>query len=109
MGIKMDQKPAKGVMARAFTLQIIGTFLMIYVLAHSVQVWRPSVWNAGQDTAPDYMFGLMCAFFTWIGFFVPMQFSKLSWEMKPWKLFFLNTSYDFLNLLIISEILAYWR
>jgi hypothetical protein len=110
MGMKMDKKPEKGFMMKALGLQILGTLLTVYVLAHSVQVWRPSVWSPGaNDGGSDLMYGLMAAFFTWLGFFVPMQFGKVSWEMRPWKLFFLNCSHDFLNLLIICEILAHWR
>jgi hypothetical protein len=109
MGMKMDQKPERRTMMRAFALQAIGLFLTSYVLAHVGQVWRPSVWGVGQDEGPAFMWGFTCAFFTWIGFYVPMQFGKISWEGKSWKLFFINSAHDFFTLLIISVILAYWR
>ncbi|MER2512837.1 MAG: DUF1761 domain-containing protein [Nitrosomonas ureae] len=51
----------------------------------------------------------MSAFFTWIGFYIPMQFSKVAWENRPWKVFFINTVHDFILLLIFSTIFAYWR
>ncbi len=108
MGIKMDQKPKKEVMMRAFALQILGLFLTTYVLAHTTQVWRPSVWGVGQDAA-NACYGFFGGFFTWLGFYVPMQFGKISWENRPWKLFFINASYDFLSLQLIAQILAFWR
>ena len=108
MGMNMDQKPDSKVMMRGMILMLIGTFLLVYVLAHSVQVWRPSVWNAGTDGS-DAMYGFMCGFFTWIGFFVPQNLSVVAWDNKSWKLFGINTSYHFLSLQILAMILAYWR
>ncbi len=108
MGMDMTKKPEKGVMVRAFTLQIIGIFLTTYVMAHTVQVWQPSVWNAGPDM-PKSMNGFYGGLFTWVGFYVPMQFGKVGWEGKPWKLFFINAGHDFINLQIIAQILAHWR
>jgi hypothetical protein len=108
MGMDMSKKPPPGVMKKAFTLQIIGLFLTCYVLAHMNQVWRPSVWGGGED-GPSYMYGFCGAVFTWVGFYVPMQMSKIAWEMRPNKLFLINASHDLINLLIMSMILAYWR
>src|SRR5256885_15853886 len=67
MGFNMEQKPDPKVMRKAFALQILGTFLVTYIIAHTVQVWRPSVWGVGSD-GPDISYGFMCGFFTWIGF-----------------------------------------
>lgn len=108
MGMKMDKKPSAKAMRKAFALQASGLFLTSYVIAHTVQVWRPSVWGVGME-APGWQYGLMCAFFTWIGFYVPMQFGKIAWEMRSWKLFAINSGHDFVVLLAISEILACWR
>jgi hypothetical protein len=109
MGINMDQKPDSKVMRRAFALQALGLFLTSYVLAHTGQVWRPSVWGVGEDMGPCYMWGFWCGLFTWIGFYIPMQFGKVAWENRPWKLFFINAGHDFIALQIISQILACWR
>jgi hypothetical protein len=109
MGFDMSKKPDAKFMRRAFTLQLIGTFLTTYVLAHVGQVWRPSVWGVGEDMGSPLMWAFWSAFFTWIGFYIPLQFSKVSWEMKSWKLFFINAGHDIINLMIISTILSYWR
>lgn len=108
MGINWDQKPDPKVMKRAFLLQIIGLFLTTYVLVHSNQIWRPSVWGVGEDQA-NYIYGFFGAFFTWIGFYIPLQLGKVAWENKPWKLFLINSGHDFVNLMLISQILAHWR
>jgi hypothetical protein len=109
MGMPEDFKPTKDAMTKAMVLQVAGLFLTSYVLAHSGQVWRPSVWGAGVDEGSALMWGFMSAFFTWIGFYIPMQFSKVAWENRPWKLFFINIGHDFAVLLTISVILAAWR
>lgn len=108
MKMNADCKPDPKVMARCLSLQVVGLFLTTYVLAHSVQVWRPSVWGVGPDDS-NAMYGFFCGFFTWIGFYIPQQLGKVSWEGRPWKLFLLNTAHDFVNLQLISQILAHWR
>jgi hypothetical protein len=89
-------------------LMVIGSFLTAFVLAHSAEVWRSSVWKTGTDQ-PAYVYGFFSAFFTWIGFYVPMLFSSVAWEGKSWKLFGINAAYHFLALQMAGAILAYWR
>lgn len=108
MGMNMEQKPDAKLMRKAMLLQFIGTCLVTFVLAQSVQVWRPSVWGVGAD-GPDTMYGFLSGFFTWIGFYVPLQLSKIAWENKPWGVFFINTGHDFINLQLIALILACWH
>ena len=108
MGMSMDKKPDPKVMRKAFALQFLGLFLTSYVLTFSAQVWRPSVWGLGAD-APNYVYGICGAVFSWVGFYIPLQFGKISWEMRPWKLFWINVGHDLVTLLTISQILAYWR
>jgi hypothetical protein len=109
IGMPMDKKPEKGVMIRAFSIQAVGIFLTSYVMTHSLQVWFPTAWGHAEDGGSPSMFAVMSAFFTWLGFYVPLQANKVAWELRPWKVFFINTGHDFLNLLIINLILANWR
>jgi len=108
MGMPADFKPAPDQMRKSMILQLVGTFLTTYVLAHSVQVWRPSAWGVGADS-PSHVYGFFGGFFTWVGFYIPLQLGKVSWENRPWKLFFINAGHDFINLQIIAQILACWR
>jgi hypothetical protein len=108
MGWKPGEKPEPGVVKRAMILQVVGLILTVWVLAHTCQVWRPSVWGQGPD-GPAAVYGFFCGLFTWLGFYVPMQLGKISWEGRPWKLFFINTGHDFVTLQIMSQILAHWR
>ena len=108
VGMSPDHKPAPGVMTRAMILMVIGAFLTVFVLAHSVEVWRPSSWKLGPD-APSATYGFYSAFFTWIGFYVPLLLSGVAWENKSWKLFSINAGYYFTALLAAGMILAFWR
>ncbi|MEW6055028.1 MAG: DUF1761 domain-containing protein [Bdellovibrionota bacterium] len=109
MGMSMeDCKPDPKGMRKMLAIQLFGTFLTTYVLAHSVQVWRPSVWGVGADGS-DAMYGFFCGLFTWLGFYIPLQLGKVAWEQRPWTLFLINTGHDFINLQILSQILAHWR
>jgi hypothetical protein len=108
MGIKMDQKPSISIMIRAFSLTLFGSLLTAFILAHSVLVWRPSVWGVGNDD-PAYVYGFTSAFFTWIGFYVAPLFGLVTWEGKSWRLFAIHAAYYFLSLQIMGMTLAYWR
>ncbi len=108
MGISPDQKPDPKVMRRGMILMVIGSFLTAYVLAHTGEVWRPSVWKAGAD-APAAVYGFFNGFFIWIGFYVPLLLGAVAWENRSWKLFGINAAYSFVMLQAVAMILAFWR
>jgi hypothetical protein len=108
MGMRMDARPDSKVMLRGMALSLVGAFLTAYVLVHSTNVWRPSLWGAGNDQ-PDYVYGFFSGFFTWLGFYVPMLLTQIAWENRSWKLFALNAAYHLLNLQLVAMILAHWR
>ena len=108
MGVPEGVKPSGAEMTKPIVLNIIGTFLTAFVLAHEVQVWRPSSWNAGTDVSPA-VYGFFGGFFPWLGFQVPVLLNAVAFERKSWKLFFINAAYLFISLQLIGMILSYWR
>ncbi len=108
VGMKMEDGPPKSEMMKNLALTLFGTILLVYVFSYGVQVWRPSVWGLGEDK-PFYSYGFSCAFWVWLGYFVPQLLGSVTWERKPWGLFILNGAYHFINLQIIGMILSYWR
>ena len=108
MNLPADARPGAKVMLRGMGLTLLGVYLTAYVMLHTGEVWRPSVWRAGPD-APSYVYGFFNGFFIWIGFYVPMLLAAVAWEGRSWALFGLNAAYHFVNLQIIAMILAHWR
>lgn len=108
MGFPPDFKPTPGQLKRAFFLQALGCFLTAYVMTFSLKIWLPSTWMLGDD-GPRWMYGVYAAIFTWLGFYVPLQLGKVSWENRPWKLFFINAGHDLINLNLICQVIAHSR
>ena len=103
-----DVKPAGAEIAKGSALNVFGTLLMAFVLAHEVSVWRPSAWNAGADAAAS-VYGFFAGFFIWLGFVVPVLLNGVAFERKSWKVFGINAVYQFLSLQLMAMILSFWR
>jgi len=108
MGVPPDAKPPGSEMMKSLGLNLFGTLLTAFVLAHDVLGWRPSAWNAGADASPA-VYGFFAGFFAWLGFMVPVLLNGVAFERKSWKLFFINAGFQFVSLQIIGMILSYWR
>ena len=107
-GMDPNCKPDPKKMTRAMILMVIGAFLMAYVMAYSIDIWRPSTWKTGADQS-NAVYGGAAAFFNWIGFCVPLLLSTVAWEGKSSKLFCINAGYWSTALLAAGMILSYWR
>jgi hypothetical protein len=107
MGFNLDVKPPSGALAKGMIIMVIGNFLMAFVFAHNIAVWNPVTWNQlPYPDGSDAMMAFSAAFFTWLGFYVPMDLNTIAWEQRSWKLFFINTSYHFLSLLVVALIIV---
>jgi hypothetical protein len=103
MGFDTSVKPAAGVLAKGMIFMVIGNFLMAYVFAHNMAAWK-FVPDMDQMSASGTI--LSAAIFTWLGFYVPGDLSRVAWERSSWKLFFINTGYHLVMLLVAATILA---
>jgi hypothetical protein len=99
-------KPPSSVMIKGMVIMVIGNFLMAFVFSHNIAVWDSATWNAGPSPWPEAQRATMAALFTWLGFYVPQDLGRIAWEGGTWKLFFINTVYHFLSLLIAAMILV---
>jgi hypothetical protein len=109
MGFDMNQKPPSSELAKGMIFMVIGNFLMAYVFANNMAAWDPTSWGQPPSPASPAMMAVVAAFFTWLGFFFPVDLGSVAWERKSWKLFFINTSYHFLSLVIAGLILQYMK
>jgi hypothetical protein len=97
----IDQKMKAGV-GPQYMLQAIGALVMAYVLAHSI-IFAGSYLHILGVAA-----GLEGAFWSWLGFVVPVSLGSVLWDGKPWKLWFLNAGYFLVTLLVMGVILGLW-
>lgn len=106
MGYDMTVKPPASALAKGMIFMVIGNFLMAYVFAHNIAVWNPVTWGQPPSDMSPMQNAFSASFFTWLGFYFPVDLGSVAWEKKSWKLFFINTGYHFLSLLVVAMILV---
>jgi hypothetical protein len=97
-------KPTGGQMAKGMIMMVIGNFLMAFVFAHNIAAWS---YVPGANEMSKVASILNAAGFTWLGFFLPVDLNTVAWEMKSWKLFFINTTYHFITLVVAAVVIYY--
>jgi hypothetical protein len=102
MGFDTSTKPTSGQLAKGMIIMVIGNFLMAYVFAHNIAAWSFVPGTKELSTMQNIM---SAVFFTWLGFYVPVDLSAIAWENKSWKLFAINSGYHFMMLLVAAVIL----
>ena len=93
---KMDKNMKKG-MTKTYIIMVITSLVTSYVLAHFVKYHGTTISDA-----------LQTAFWVWLGFIATIQIGIVLWEGKPWKLYFINTAHQLVNLAVMATILASW-
>ncbi len=102
MKFDMTVKPPASVMIKGLVFMVIGNFFMAFVFAHNNAAWS---FVPGMDKMGLVEGVANAAGFTWLGFFLPGDLSKVAWERHSWKLFGINTSYHLFMLIIAAVIL----
>jgi hypothetical protein len=97
-------KPPSGVIIKGMIFMVIGNFLMAYVFAHNNMAWS---FVPGMESFSKWAIIGNAAGFTWLGFYLPGDLSRVAWEGASWKLFGINTVYHFLTLLVAATILTF--
>ena len=95
---RTTEEQMKERMAQALAVDILGSFVMAFVLVQAIRY-------AGAVTMPH---GMAVGFWTWLGFVAVSTIGTVTFERKPFKLFLLNNGYTLLSLLIMGAILAVW-
>ena len=103
MGFDTSIKPTSGEMAKGMIFMVIGNFFLAYVFAHNIAAWS---FVPGMEEMSTTVNIMNSAIFTWLGFYLPVDIGIVTWEKKSWKLFFINTGYHFVMLLVASLILT---
>jgi hypothetical protein len=106
MHADMGQKPKSSEMIKGMIFMVIGNFLFAWVFAHNMAAWSFVPNTKDMSLSATAMMG---AIFTWLGFFFPVDLGTVAWERKSWTLFFINTGYHLLSLIIVAFILVYMK
>lgn len=103
LNIDTTRAPQKGEMVRGLIFSLAGNFLLAFVLAHNNAAWGfvPEMKSASAGSVIANS-----AIFTWLGFYLPVDLNRVSWERASWKLFLINTVYHLLSLVIAATILT---
>ena len=86
----------------AYAISFVGALIMCFVLSHAL-IFASTYLNESGVAA-----GLMTGFWNWLGFIAPATIGTVLWDKKPWKLWFINSGYYLVGLLIAGVILALW-
>lgn len=96
LGKKKDEMGKPG---PAMILTFIAALVMIYVLAHFLQVTGATTVGAGLTTA----------FWIWLGFIASTMLTNALFEGRSASLFWINSIYQLVNLLVAAAILVAWK
>jgi len=94
---KIAAAKSKG-MTKKYSLMIISTLVMVFVLAHFAKAWN----------AQGIQGAFELAFWIWLGFIAPTFLGSVLWEERPWALYGLNVGFYLVSLFISAVILVFW-
>jgi hypothetical protein len=92
---------AKG-MTKSYILMFITSLIMSYVLFNFI------AYEVGFSQQGGALSGAVCGFFAWLGFVMPVTLGSVLWEGKSYPLWFINTGYYLVSLVIVGAVLAAW-
>ena len=94
----VSEKEMKEGLVKALIPDVIGAFVMAFVLVHAVHY-------AGAASLGE---GAAVGFFNWLGFVAVATLGTVTFEKRPLKLYLINNAYWLIALLIMGAILAIW-
>jgi hypothetical protein len=93
-----DMKPAP----MNVVLVFIGSLILSFVLYHSLIFGNAYLHTRGISG------GIMCGFFGWLGYIVPVTLSTKLYEKKPWGLWLMDNAFWLISLMVMGAILSFW-
>ncbi|MEK7185836.1 MAG: DUF1761 domain-containing protein [Patescibacteria group bacterium] len=95
--LKKSQKE----MGKFYGVSFVVSLITAYVLAHVIVMSENYFHNA------MLMTGLMTAFWSWLGFMMPVQLNGTIFGDKNFKLFGIDTGYQLVSILAMGAVLGY--
>lgn len=89
-------------MMKSYAITTVGSLVMAFVLAHTL------IFASTYLNSTGIWSGIGAGFWNWLGFVAPTTLGTVTWEGKPWKLWFINSGFYLVYLIIAGIILALW-
>lgn len=93
----------KSKMISSYVIMFVTTLVMAYVLAGAIIFASAYLNISGLDM------GIIAGVMNWLGFVMPVSLSVVLWEQKPWKLWFIQSGYYLVSLVLMGIVLALWQ
>ena len=100
---KTKEEIEEGSSTFAYVLTFIAWLIAIYVLAVVID------YSVGQDSSPQFLYGILAAFLYWFGFVAAISLIHNLFAQRPIILWFIDSGYVLIAFLISGAILAEWR
>lgn len=99
---KEKMEAAKGGMPKTYGVMFVSSLVMAYALAHFI-------WYAAPGSV-TLLIGVKTALWGWVGFVATTTLSRFlfSPEKKPMTLYYIDTGYYLVTLVVMGGILALW-
>lgn len=104
-GMDMDAGGGFKDMARPLAYQVVASFLVAFVFWQVTNAFTVDL-DTGMMANPGMGVALTGAFYTWLGFFVPVQLGRVAWEKASWTLFGINTGGQLVGLAAMGMVFA---
>lgn len=110
--VKMDpnHRPSSAEMGKAMGLMILGALLLMFVFTHTMWAYEDAMTNPLAKGDPTYNVGVadgvMAGVMTTLGFVVPLHLNRVAFEKGTWSLFFVNTGYFLVSLIVAGILIA---
>lgn len=108
LGFADGGEPQGAALFKALGLTALGALLTALVLHNSMAVWLPATWGVSAPAPSTLAHAGPAAFFSWLGFMLPVLLRGVAWERQSWRLLGINAGYQLLALLVAATIIA-WR
>lgn len=108
LGFTDGGEPQGAALFKALGLTALGALLTAVVLHNSMAVWLPSTWGVSAAAPRVAEHAGSAAFFSWLGFVLPVLLRGVAWERQSWRLLGIDAGYQLVALGVAAVIIA-WR
>lgn len=98
-----------GALAAGLVANVVGAFLIAFVLANNIGAWTPSSWGIQQAAYGPLAQATQAAAFTWLGFVMPPLVNGIVWEGRRWAMLGINGGYYLVSLLVAALLVTHLR